>query len=194
MKLIKGIVLSTVIFGFLASGSALAAPKYVGVEGCKCHKSEIADWERSKHAKAIKLLAAGKRASKKKKAELHANEDYSSNKKCLKCHTTGYGEEGGYQDAATTPKMAGIGCEMCHGPGSEYRKIHKKKTLTFTKDEVRAAGQLYGSLDIAVCKRCHEHKDNPFKPELNEKYRLKPEEALKNADAFHDRYPQEGNH
>ena len=177
---------------FLATAfawNADAGPKYVGVDGCKCHKSEIADWDRSAHAKAFELLSSGKREGKKKKANLDPEKDYSSDSKCLKCHTVGYKGDGGFADISSTPKLAGVGCEMCHGPGSEYRQIHKEKTTRFTKAEVKAAGQTYGSLDPEVCYSCHKHKDNPFR---NDNFDAK--DALKDSRAFHKLYPLEGNH
>lgn len=176
------------------AANAGAAPRFVGVDGCKCHKMEISDWENSKHGQAFQLLESGKRRAKKKKAGLDPEKDYRSTEKCLKCHTTGYKQEGGFVDDATTPGLAGIGCEMCHGPGSEYREIHKKKTTTFTVEEAKAAGQLFGSINEAVCRRCHEHKDTPFQPNIDAKYRFNLKEALKDSDAFHKLYPLEGKH
>jgi len=184
-----------VLFGFVvAADHLLAAPKYVGVEGCKCHKLEISDWERSKHARTFELLEKGKRGAKKKKAGLDPDEDNTRNPKCLKCHMTGYKEDGGFQDMSSTPGMAGVGCEMCHGAGSEFRILHKEKTINFTRAETKAAGQLYGSMDVSVCKRCHEHPDTPFKPEVDEKYKFNLDERLKDARAFHKLYPLEGKH
>lgn len=190
------LIIPAFLTGFLVSMalSASAAPTYVGVEGCKCHRAEISDWEISKHADVMKLLEAGNRGFKKKKAKLDPDKDYTKDTKCLKCHTTGFGEDGGYKDQASTPNMAGVGCEMCHGPGSEYRALHREKLLKFTIAEAKAAGQLFGSLDVSVCKRCHEHKDTPFQPEVNEKYRFNLEEALKDSNAFHRLYPLDGKH
>ncbi|HBG47287.1 MAG TPA: cytochrome C554 [Deltaproteobacteria bacterium] len=176
-------------FVTVLAGSAWAAPKYVGVDGCKCHKSEISDWERSSHAKAFDLLSPGKKDAKKKKAGLDPDKDYSSDPKCVKCHTTGYKDDGGFTDLSSTAKLAGVGCEMCHGPGSDYRQIHKEKTTKFTRAEVKAAGQLFGSVDPQVCYSCHKNKDNPFR---DEGFDVK--EAIDNSRAFHKLYPLEGNH
>lgn len=167
---------------------------FVGSNGCKCHKSEISDWEMSKHAKAFDLLKAGKRKSKKKKAGLDPNKDYTIDKKCIPCHVTGFKKEGGFIDIVSTASMAGIGCEGCHGAGSKYRKLHKDKSLAFTKSEARALGATYGSLDQAVCDRCHKNKDSPFKAEKNEKYNFIHAEALKKNKYFHDYYELDGTH
>lgn len=193
MKLLKYFMAAAFVAA-VSGGSAAAVPKFVGVEGCKCHKFEISDWEKSKHARAFELLGKGKKESKKKKAGLDPEKDYTQNEKCLKCHTTGFKQDGGFEDKASTPNMAGIGCEMCHGAGAQYRNLHKEKTTKFTKDEARSVGQAYGSLDASVCKTCHGHKDNPFKPEIDDAYRFDLEEAMKDSRAFHRIYPLEGSH
>lgn len=178
----------------MSAVNSYAAPKFVGVDGCRCHQSEISDWGRSKHAKAFELLEPGKRITAKKKAGLDPDQDYTKDTKCQKCHTTGYKEEGGFQDLASTPNMTGIQCEMCHGAGSEFRNLHKEKTTKFTVEEAKALGQTFGSMDVSVCKKCHEHKDTPFRPEVDDKYKFNHQEALKNDRAFHKMYPLEGKH
>ena len=183
-----------VFFVHINTGSVSAAPVYVGTEGCKCHKSEIADWEFSKHAKAFDLLKAGEKKSSKKKAKLDPDKDYSSDEKCLKCHATGYKEEGGFVDENSTPAMAGVGCESCHGPGSDYRALHKDKSLSFTRAEAKGHGATYGSVDEAVCDVCHKGKENPFTPEVDKKYTFVHSDALKENRSFHDYYELEGTH
>lgn len=87
---------------------------YVGAAKCKmCHNLPkfgkfFDDWKEGPHAKAFDLL---KDAEKK-------------DAKCLKCHTTGYGKPGGYVsvDDKESEKMAGVQCEMCHGPGEKHVK------------------------------------------------------------------------
>jgi len=190
--IVKYILISLWLLAFPVYGEVLdtgAAPVYVGFEGCKmCHRDQHADWEKSKHAKAFELLKPGVRVAAKKKAELDPDKDYTTSIKCLKCHTTGYREPGGFVNMADTPSRAGIGCEMCHGPGSEYRKIHKQKHSGFTHDEVMAVGQVYGSIDTHVCKHCHEHEDTPMQPKVDDKYNFNLEERLKNTRSYHKHY------
>lgn len=166
-----------------------APPSFVGYEGCAmCHRDQYADWQKSKHAKAFELLKPGMRVAAKKKAELDPDKDYTTSLKCLKCHTTGYREPGGYVSLEETPTRAGIGCEMCHGPGSEYRKIHKQKHTGFEHAEVMAVGQMYGSEDTKVCARCHGHEDTPMQPKVDEKYVFDLGERLKNTRSYHKHY------
>lgn len=190
---------------FKTSPSFGAEPKYVGVEGCKCHKSELEEWTKSEHGEAFKNLLPpdGKKEAKKRKKEfskineklkadeqLDPEKDYSKDPKCLPCHTVGYGKEGGFVDMATTPQLAGVGCEMCHGAGSEYRVLHKDKEQTFTRAEDKALGAVSGKEDEGVCRKCHEHPDNPMRSEMNAEYKFDWKEALsQEKKAFHKIYP-----
>lgn len=162
-----------------------AEPSYVGVDGCRsCHKGHHASWQMSVHAKAFDLLKPGKRKGAKKRAQLDPDKDYSTNEKCLSCHTTGYGKEGGFKDIQSTPKMAGVSCEGCHGAGSEYRKLHDENPR-FKKEENKARGAIYAADDPAICKSCHESESNVMTPDLDEKYRFKWKEALAKRKAYH---------
>lgn len=172
---------------------------YVGNKGCvMCHRNEFADWEKSKHARAFELLKPNKRRKAKAHADLDPKKDYSleynSKQKCLKCHTTGFGKDGGFKDIESTPNMVGVGCESCHGPGSVYRTIHKAKRARFTREEVVAAGQTYGSVDPQVCEKCHRNKDAPMNPKLDKKYIFEHGKSLKNTREIHQYYEQIGKH
>jgi len=195
----KKIVLSFILFFgvFLFYSAAVSAkkPTFVGTEGCKCHKNEVKEWQDSKHGKAFETLLADKRGKGEKKAmkkaKLDPDKDYSKDEKCLKCHTAGYGDIGGFEAIDKTPDLAGVGCEMCHGAGSEYRKIHKEKDVNFTLAEAKEAGEIFPAKDNP-CKDCHESKDTPFKPEVDEKYKFNFTEMIKLEKAFHKVYPLQG--
>lgn len=55
---------------------------------------------------------------------------------CGGCHNTGVGEETGAKLDGSTPHLAGIGCESCHGPGSAHiaasTTADRKATITRT--------------------------------------------------------------
>ncbi|MDO8413294.1 MAG: cytochrome c family protein [Gallionellaceae bacterium] len=171
-------------------------PAFVGNKACTgCHKAEALDWQRSAHAKAFDLLAAGRKPAEKLKGKLEPEKNYQKDEKCFKCHTTGYKKPGGFQDVETTPDLVGIGCEMCHGPGKEYREIHKRMVLEFKRSEVQAAGQTYATLGDKVCQNCHDHKDSPLKKELDPKYGFDLEDKMRKArTAFHRITPSIGRH
>ena len=187
----------------LAAGAASAAPRYVGVKACGvCHKSEYADWQRSAHGRTMELLQPGKRSKAKHNAGLDPDKDYSKEEnqpdkfKCFKCHTTGFNLESGFVSVESTPDLAGVGCEACHGPGSEFREIHKLKMLDFKRSETKAAGQTYASRGDKVCEKCH-NTESPFKPSVDKKYAFDLKERLGRTnlnEVFHQINPLEGNH
>lgn len=177
----------------LATYNAVAAkaPEYVGVEGCNCHKTEYEEWSKSSHANAFNiLLAAGRsRGDNKamKDAGLDYKKDYDKDPKCLPCHTIGYGKPGGYKDEKSPEHLRGVGCEMCHGAGSEYRVLHKEKDETFTKAEAAAMGEVYPPTK-EMCLECHDHPDSPFNSKVDEKYKFDFEEMVKLNKAWHKKY------
>ncbi|NIM10717.1 MAG: cytochrome C554 [Candidatus Aminicenantes bacterium] len=121
---------------------------YIGAKKCKmCHKGpkkgEVYEkWEKGSHAKAFETLKA--------KGE-------EKNPKCLECHVTGF-NAGGYKVGdANAAKFEGVGCESCHGPGSEYKKMSIMKDLNKSKEN----GLIIP--DEAVCKKCHNEKSPTFK-------------------------------
>lgn len=202
-KIMNTIRFALLGMGVLLAGAAAAAPKYVGVKACGvCHKAEYADWQRSAHGKTMELLVAGKRGGPKHKAGLDPDKDYTKEQnqpdkyKCFRCHTTGYKKEGGFVSVEATPELAGVGCEACHGPGSDFREIHKMKMLEFKRTETRAAGQTYASRGDKVCENCHS-EDSPFKPSVAPKYVFNLKERLGRPnlnEIFHQINPLEGNH
>lgn len=138
--------------------SSAAQPKYVGVAKCKvCHMharlggNNFNAWKASPHARAYETLATDKAKAKAKELGI-ANPQTSE--KCLKCHVTAYGVPA----ARVGPGVKnedGIGCERCHGPGSDYtpnevmrdRKLAAKRGLVIP--------------DERLCRECH-NADGPF--------------------------------
>jgi hypothetical protein len=114
-------------------------------------------------AKAFDLLKPGARAEQKVAAGLDPDKDYTKDAECLPCHTVGYGQKGGFVDIEKTPNHAGVGCEMCHGPGGTYtRDQHMSlKNQEYKKEELVAVG-LVGEITAETCtKSCHNNK-SPF--------------------------------
>ena len=101
---------------------------------------------------AVDWLAAG----------LDPDKDYTTDPECLACHTTGYGEKGGFADLASTPELAGVGCEMCHGAGGTYtqKELMSLKNKEYKKAEIVAAG-MFESISADQCVTCHNAK-SPF--------------------------------
>jgi hypothetical protein len=98
-----------------------AGPKYVGAQACgACHQGpmmgyQLSLWRMGPHAQAYAVLSTPHAAELAKKAGI---EDPQSAPACLKCHATGGGAPAAV--AKTFSATEGVGCESCHGPGSEY--------------------------------------------------------------------------
>lgn len=83
-----------------------AAAAYAGTESCTaCHPGAAAKWRETGHARAWSTL-------------VDAGADADPN--CLSCHTVGFGVPGGYLRAFGGTKLVNVGCESCHGPGSQH--------------------------------------------------------------------------
>lgn len=189
---------SAFVLTMYATMASAKKPQYVGNQGCKCHKPELDEWEKSPHGKAFETLAAKNRSRDENKAmrdaKLDIKKDYDKDEKCLPCHTVGYDKPGGYDDDKSAKDLVGVGCEMCHGPGSEYRNLHKEKEETFTRAEAKAMGAVSGKEDKAVCMQCHDHKDSPFNSKLDKKYMFNHEEMIKLEKAWHKVLPLKFKH
>jgi len=107
---------------------------YVGSEKCApCHSDIDGPWKNTRHAKAIESL------KKSGQEKLPA---------CVKCHVTGFEKDGGFIDYELTPEMAGVQCEVCHGPGSSH--IAGPSAKNITKDP-----------GAALCRQCHTQGQDP---------------------------------
>ena len=109
---------------------------YLGSSWCgSCHVSIEKEWQKSGHAHAISSL--------EKKNRLNDPD-------CLKCHVTGLDDikaVGGFVAMAVNPKMAGVQCEACHGPGGKHAQApHKVKMKPLTEKD---------------CRLCHNHETDP---------------------------------
>lgn len=102
----------------LAPSVASAQRRYLGPNKCtSCHDHEPQKaWEpKDKHSKALAQLE-DKNASKYAGA-IGLSDVYSLKGACVDCHATVYAGDAN----------AGVSCETCHGPGSEYLEPHQVK-------------------------------------------------------------------
>jgi hypothetical protein len=192
MKRVDGFVflLSCAALVLGASAAAAGEHAYVGSGSCrKCHLKEWKSWSETKMAKAFELLKPGVAADKKKAAGLDPSKDYTADKTCLACHTTGFGQPGGFVDAASTLDRAGVGCEMCHGPGGTYtqEQYMSIKNKEYKKAEVVAVG-LVAEVTAARCINCHNEK-SPF---VGKGYVFNFEE--RKAKGTHEKFPLKYQH
>jgi hypothetical protein len=117
-------------------GVSRASARYVGTPVCAaCHPGAASVHVGSAHGHALQTLVKASAAT---------------SPACLSCHVTGFGHPGGWAGAASLPGLDAVGCESCHGPGS---------------DHVAAGGGAngYGALpsDASACVSCHTHDTSP---------------------------------
>lgn len=108
-------------------------PRYLGALACRgCHEKQYESF--SAYAKKSTSFQSIVRLRK----ELTQEELRG----CYSCHTTGYGEPGGFVSEEATPHLKNAGCEVCHGPG-EVHVVSRK------------AADIKGRLTQEDCERCH---------------------------------------
>jgi hypothetical protein len=80
--------------------------EYIGSESCKaCHEYEYEKWSQKAHAHAYATL---ERVGSQLDPE------------CVACHVIGMEYESGFVSEQKSSHMKNVGCENCHGPGSEH--------------------------------------------------------------------------
>lgn len=119
---------------WLAIPAQTQQAEYVGAEVCAdCHPDEYENYEayskKAHSGESVRMMAGDL-----------TGEELSE---CFHCHTTGYGQPGGFVSFEETPEQANAGCEVCHGPGSEH------------VDAFGDPEYIKGDLDITDCEHCH---------------------------------------
>ncbi|NVM22002.1 MAG: cytochrome C [Desulfobacterales bacterium] len=120
-------------------------PKYVGSLACgPCHEKEHKSFTiYAKKSTSFQSIERVKKELTEKEIE-----------ECYYCHTTGYGQPGGFISPEKTPHLKNAGCEVCHGPG----ELHVK-----TKDSSYIKGHLTAE-DCEVCHTSERVKAFRYKP------------------------------
>ncbi|MFQ5714310.1 MAG: multiheme c-type cytochrome [Candidatus Scalinduaceae bacterium] len=105
---------------------------FIGNDDCAvCHNKIFKHWEETRHASAYETL-------------VKVGHEYDP--ECVSCHTIGLHYFTGFETIESTPKMKGVGCESCHGPGSNHKETQSKG---------------YGSVNADGCVTCHEDEHSP---------------------------------
>lgn len=125
-------------------------PFFIGTNNCAtCHVSENKFWEDTAHARAVKTLE---------------DRDKLFDQSCIGCHVVGYEKPGGsvigklhYEaklgERSIDKDLENVGCENCHGPGSEHAKM-----------PVNAQGKpqfINSNPDVSECMECHVPEHSP---------------------------------
>jgi len=107
--------------------------KFAGSKTClPCHAKAAKVWEKSAHAHALATLE---------------REGVDRDPDCVGCHVVGLASKEGFRDRKSTPDLADVGCESCHGPGDD----HAKQPLTAKMEKVGRAS----------CLPCHTPDHSP---------------------------------
>jgi hypothetical protein len=106
---------------------------FVGADTCAaCHAEEHQIWEKTSHAHAMATLES-------------KNQQFDT--ECVGCHVVGF-QKGGFDTLVTTPQLANVQCESCHGPGRAHIDSSNKKG--------------YGFMAVPVgCTQCHTQPNSP---------------------------------
>jgi len=92
--------------------------QYTGSSSCKlCHDYEYEKWSEKPHANAYSTLEK-------------INSQYDP--ECITCHVVGFEYETGFiSEQKSREDLKNVGCENCHGPGSEHIKsLGQEKTTS----------------------------------------------------------------
>ena len=142
-----------------AAPPAGSTARFAGARTCaQCHHGrfmgyQFSRWRMSPHAHAYAALATPQ--AYKIAKEQGVTDDPRESPACLKCHTTAYHEAAaGFMKSFAVEE--GVGCEACHGAGSEY----SPEAIMRDGRAARAAGLKTVTQD--TCMACH--KDAHGKP------------------------------
>ena len=144
------------------SQDVFANPEIIGAPKCKtCHKAKTGvqwkKWTESAHARAFETLAS---EQSRKIASDKGLGDPQQEEACLKCHTTkaSLGTDAVVNEKGKYADSEGVGCESCHGPGSDY----KSKKVMVDAEAARLAG-LVMIKTADGCTQCHNEEIPTFK-------------------------------
>ncbi len=92
---------------------------YSGEEFCSvCHREQHATWLLTKHASAWETLVE------------HGKD---RDPECLRCHTVGFGQPGGFDPQQRQEHLRGVQCENCHGRGGPHQSPEFTQAGDFEK-------------------------------------------------------------
>lgn len=123
----------------------LGESPYVGADACvACHQASHAVWKSSAHAHALDKLKAVNKAF---------------DPECVSCHVVGFQQAGGFIDESTTPHLANVQCENCHGP----RRDHVKQPSMKAEKLPHATTATFENAATSekVCVTCHNAEHSP---------------------------------
>ncbi len=122
--------------------------QYVGSKSCKlCHDYEYEKWQESSQVFIPSLLKQPSPNSRHADAFatlVEVGSDYDP--ECVICHVVGMQFQSGFITPEKTPDLKDVGCENCHGPGSEH---------------LSSLGAVETSGPMSTCTDCHTTEHSP---------------------------------
>lgn len=110
--------------------------QFAGAQACaECHENIYNLESQTRHPMALQTLKSIQQ---------------DNNAACVTCHTVGAGLPTGFRTELTTPHLAGVQCESCHGPAA----AHAANEMDLTK---RPRKEIAGQ----VCGGCHNTSHAP---------------------------------
>jgi len=105
--------------------------RFLGSELCvRCHSEEGEQWKTTSHSLAWQTLVTVKK---------------DATPECITCHSVGFNKPGGFVSTSSTPHLAGVQCENCHGIGTDHD--------AFAAPPHRITAE--------VCQQCHHGENDP---------------------------------
>jgi cytochrome c554/c'-like protein len=130
----------------MADPSKPAGAGYVGSDACaRCHQADFTAWKASPHSHAWEVL---ERAEKERGWPVTRYPD------CVSCHVVGYRKPGGFVSPEASKALLAVGCERCHGPGSQH--VASKGATKLGKVGLDGNG-----LASTLCTQCHDFEQTP---------------------------------
>ncbi len=96
-----------------------------------CHNKIFKHWEGTGHASAYETL-------------VKAEHEYDP--ECVECHVIGLNYFTGFETMESTPELKDVGCESCHGAGSDHKETQSSD---------------YGRVSVENCEICHNDEHSP---------------------------------
>lgn len=161
--------------------ASLVGQDYIGNKKCKsCHKkkssgAQYLKWEETNHANAFDVLKTPEAKEVAEQKGIKTNPWETP--ECVRCHTTGFGK-GGYEikdqafwdqvtDRGKPTKavkrmlaLQNVGCEVCHGPGGDYKSKKTMKAISFGDITMESVGMIKPSKE--TCVQCHNEESPSF--------------------------------
>lgn len=135
--------------------------KFVGSEVCgECHSTAYEIWEDTPHAHATQTLV---KPPERYQVSRHFDPE------CLSCHVVGWDPQGyfpyesGYLSLKSDEGIHNVGCENCHGPGSQHVDA-ENGDIDATDEQLKAYQKaMILTLEDAEkhCKQCHDLDNSP---------------------------------